>query len=85
VVPELVVGLYQAARAGDWAAARSLQAKVDAVRQILMDGSQLSLYKAMLTRRGIPAGGVRPPLLQADEAQAAECWQALVELEIGIG
>jgi dihydrodipicolinate synthase/N-acetylneuraminate lyase len=58
---------------------------VDAVRQIMRDGSQLSLYKAMLTRRGLRGGGVRPPLLPADEAQTAECWQALMDLDIGIG
>ena len=82
VVPELVVGLYNAARAGDWTTAQALQTKVDAVRQILQDGSQLSLYKAMLTLRGISAGGVRPPLLPAGEDQANECWQALVNLDI---
>jgi len=85
VVPELVVSLYLAARARDWETARALQAKVDAVRPILRDGSQLSLYKAMLTRRGLNGGRVRPPLLQADEAQTAECWQALINLDIGIG
>ena len=85
VVPELVVGLYHAAQAGDWATAHSLQAKVDAVRQIMRDGSQLSLYKAMLIRRGLDTGGVRPPLLPTGDEQAAECWQALVNLNIGIG
>jgi len=85
VVPELVVSLYRAARAGEWETARLLQVKLDAVRAILRDGSQLSLYKAMLTRRGLNGGRVRPPLLQADEAQTAECWQALINLDIGIG
>jgi dihydrodipicolinate synthase/N-acetylneuraminate lyase len=84
VVPELVVSLYTAARAGNWVYAQALQAKVDAVRQILRDGSQLSLYKAMLTRRGLYGGMVRPPLLPAEEAQTEECWQALVNLDIGI-
>jgi dihydrodipicolinate synthase/N-acetylneuraminate lyase len=46
----------------------------------MLDGGQLSLYKAMLTRRGIPAGGVRPPLLPADEELASACWQALGKL-----
>jgi dihydrodipicolinate synthase/N-acetylneuraminate lyase len=85
VVPELVVSLYTAARAGDWTTAHALQAKVDAVRQILRDGSQLSLYKTILTRRGLNGGLVRPPLVQADEDQADECWQALIDLDIGIG
>jgi dihydrodipicolinate synthase/N-acetylneuraminate lyase len=85
VVPELVVSLYTAARDGNWVTARMLQAKVDAVRQILRDGSQLSLYKVILTRRGLNGGLVRSPLIQTDEAQASECWQALVDLNIGIG
>ena len=84
VVPELVVSLVCAARAGEWETARLLQAKLDAVRTILRDGSQLSLYKAILTRRGLNGGKVRPPLLQADEAQTEECWQALMRLDIGI-
>ena len=84
VVPELVVSLYRAAHNGDWATARKLQTKVDAVRQILRDGSQLSLYKAILTHRGLNGGLARPPLVQTSENQAAECWQALVDLDIGI-
>jgi len=84
VVPELVVSLYHAARTKNWTTAQTLQAKVDAVRQILRDGSQLSLYKAILTRRGLNGGLARPPLVQTGEAQAAECWQALVNLDIGV-
>ncbi len=85
VVPELVVGLYQAARARDWDTARTLQGRLDAVRTLLQDGGQISLYKAMLTRRGLNGGTARPPLRQTDESQAAECWQALRNLDIGIG
>lgn len=85
IIPELVVSLYHAAQVRDWATAKILQAKVDAVRHIMQDGSQLSLYKAILTRRGLSGGEARPPLLQAEEAQTAKCWKALVNLDIGIG
>jgi dihydrodipicolinate synthase/N-acetylneuraminate lyase len=85
VVPELVVSLFLAARAGDWETARILQARLDAVRHILQDGSQLSLYKAILTHRGLNGGRARLPLLQTDESQGAECWQALRDLDISIG
>lgn len=85
VVPELVVSLFLAARAGDWETARILQARLDAVRHIMQDGSQLSLYKAILTHRGLNGGRARLPLLQTDESQAAECWQALRDLDISIG
>jgi dihydrodipicolinate synthase/N-acetylneuraminate lyase len=85
VVPELVVSLYRAACVGDWDTARALQSRLDAVRMLLQDGGQISLYKAMLTRRGLNGGAARRPLLQTEESQAAECWQALKGLYIGIG
>lgn len=84
VVPELVLSLYHATRAGDWDTARLLQAKLDAVRNILRDGGQISLYKAMLSHRGLKGGGVRSPLLPASEDQIKDCWQALVSLDIGL-
>jgi hypothetical protein len=39
---------------------------------------------SFIHRCGLDAGKVRPPLLQTDEAQAAACWQALVNLNIQI-
>ena len=66
--------------AGDWPQARSLQRQLDQVRTLLEDGRDLSLFKAMLTQRGLPVGSVRPPLLAASPATVAERWQALVAL-----
>lgn len=80
VVPELIVALHQAASAGDWPQARSLQQQLDQVRYLLEDGRDLSLFKAMLARRGLPVGSVRPPLLAASPAIIAKRWQALVAL-----
>jgi len=77
VVPELVVALQQAATAGDLPLARKLQQQMDQVRDLLGDGRDLSLFKGMLTRRGLAVGAVRAPLLQAPEAIIEQRWQAL--------
>jgi dihydrodipicolinate synthase/N-acetylneuraminate lyase len=77
VVPELVVALYRAASEGNLELARELQRKVDAVRQLLGDGGDLSLFKGILAQRGLEAGAVRAPLLQAPEAVITQRWQAL--------
>lgn len=81
VVPELVVSLHRAASDGDWPQARCLQQQLDQVRSLLKDGRDLSLFKAMLTRRGLLVGSVRPPLLAASPGVVADCWQALVALQ----
>jgi 4-hydroxy-tetrahydrodipicolinate synthase len=77
VVPELVVALYHAATEGNLELARELQKKVDAVRQLLGDGGDLSLFKGILAQRGLKVGAVRAPLLQAPEAAITQRWQAL--------
>lgn len=81
-VPELVVALHAAATQGDLPRARELQATLDAVRAILGDGADLSLFKGMLAKRGLPVGDVRAPLLQASEDMIASCWQALTALDL---
>jgi dihydrodipicolinate synthase/N-acetylneuraminate lyase len=77
VVPELVVALYQAATEGNLKLARELQRKVDAVRQLLGDGGDLSLFKGILAQCGLEVGAVRAPLLQVPEAVIAQRWRAL--------
>ncbi len=84
VVPELVVALYHAAAEGNLEAARELQRKVDAVRQLLGDGANLSLFKGMLAQRGLAVGAVRAPLLQATEAVIAQRWHALNALDLDL-
>lgn len=82
VVPELVVALYNSASTGDLATAQKLQRTLNAVREILGDGADLSLFKGVLVKRGLSVGAVRKPLLQASEAQLTECWQALTALDL---
>lgn len=82
VVPELIVSLYRAAAAGELSRARVLQQQVNAVRRLLGDGGDLSLFKGILARRGLPVGPVRPPQLQASADLTADCWQTLTALGI---
>jgi 4-hydroxy-tetrahydrodipicolinate synthase len=79
-VPELVVALYEAASSGDLPRARELQAQVNAVRRLLEDGRDLSLFKGMLAARGIPVGTVRAPLVPAPDDVIRDKWQALEAL-----
>jgi 4-hydroxy-tetrahydrodipicolinate synthase len=82
VVPELVVALHRAAAAEDLAVARALQQRLNRVRDLLEDGLNLSLFKAMLACRGLAVGPVRPPLVQVSETIIAERWQALAALNL---
>jgi 4-hydroxy-tetrahydrodipicolinate synthase len=63
VMPELFVTLYHAFKSGDWASARHAQEQVASLARILGDGD-LSLFKGVLQRRGLPVGPVRRPLLE---------------------
>ncbi len=84
VVPELVVSLYAAAAGGDLPRARELQGTLDAVRAILRDGADLSLFKGVLAQRGLAVGAVRAPLVQASDATITTCWQALTALNLDL-
>ncbi len=84
VVPDLVVALYNAALEGNLESARELQRKVDSVRRILEDGADLSLFKGILTQRGLAVGAVRAPLLQAPEAVITQRWHALNALGLDL-
>lgn len=67
--PELITALYHAASSGDMDLARTLQQKVNAIRDMLKDGRDLSLLKGILTKRGLAVGKVRSPLPQASQAE----------------
>ncbi len=83
VVPELAVRLYRAVQEGDLARGRALQQALDRVRRLLRDGHDLSLFKGLLARRGVPIrADVRPPLLTASPERVEECWRALCALDL---
>ncbi len=82
VVPELMVALYRAVTTGDLPQARKLQQQLNQVRVILGDGGNLSLFKAMLAKRGVTVGDVRAPLLPASAELIAAKWDELATLGV---
>ncbi|MGE5481849.1 MAG: dihydrodipicolinate synthase family protein [Bacteroidota bacterium] len=73
VIPEIMVALYEASAAGDWAKARKLQADANAVRNLLKSGPDIASYKFAVRWRGNEEfRGMRGPLTDVsseDEAQ----------------
>ena len=82
-IPELVTALFEAASSGDLDRARPLQQRLNTVRDILEDGRDLSLFKAVLGQRGLPVGAVRAPLLLAPEDVVRRKWIELQALDLG--
>ena len=77
VFPEPFVSLFKAVAGGDWASAGAFQDKVTAGAGILGNGSDLSLFKGVLRRRGLETGPVRRPLVTASEAVIDRCVDAM--------
>ena len=84
VFPELFVTLFDAFQRGDYTSARAAQERINVVRHILRDGGDLALFKAVVARRGVALGGVRPPLLDVSSATVDECVRALATAGIMI-
>lgn len=84
VFPELFVALFEAFWSGDMAAARAAQERVNVVVRVLKDGADLSLFKAILARRGLPVGGVRMPRLNAPSSEVQACVEALKAARIDV-
>ena len=80
VFPELVVGLFESYRLGQEARAEQLQATLDRVRSIMLDGRSIGLMKRMLEWRGPRAGSVRPPLPEVEDAAVRAAAQKLGDL-----
>ena len=82
--PELFVKLFDAFWQGDLRAARMAQEQINVIRRVLKDGTDLSLFKAILTKRGIAFGCVRPPLRNAPATVVEACAEALEAAGIGV-
>ncbi len=82
VFPELVVGLYEAFQQGQEASAEQLQATLDRVRSIMLDGSSIGLMKRVLEWRVPRAGSVRPPLPKVDGAAVRTAVRQLGDLNL---
>ena len=77
VAPEPFVELLRAVRTGDMNRARKVAALICEVAKALHNGSRLDLFKWVVTKRGIPAGTVRPPALPGSEEEAVAVWSRL--------
>jgi 4-hydroxy-tetrahydrodipicolinate synthase len=82
--PEVLVELHRAFARGNLASAQAAQTRVNHIRRILKDGGDLSLFKAVLTYRGIPCGGVRAPLLNASSETIDAAINALLDQGIAL-
>jgi 4-hydroxy-tetrahydrodipicolinate synthase len=60
--PEPVVDVVRAFETGDIEAARAAQQRLDELIAVVNMGPPFAGYKAGLALRGVPVGGVRPPL-----------------------
>jgi len=83
VIPDLMVGVYDAFQAGDHARARALQQRVS----ILRDGLPgIATYpapvKAALELMDLPAGPPRRPVLPPDEAARARLRALLAQVGV---
>jgi dihydrodipicolinate synthase/N-acetylneuraminate lyase len=77
--PEVMVALYDAARAGDWAKAAELQTKANRLRDILKSGPYVHPYKLAVGWRGLSFGGMRAPLRECTPLEATAIRAALTE------
>lgn len=84
LVPEVVVGIYDAVQRGDLEAAQVLQEQLDAVRRLLHDGGNLDLYKGIMAKRGFRMGSARAPLPQASPELVDESWEGLLALGLSL-
>jgi len=82
--PEPFVDMFKALADGDWNAAGAYQDKITTGAGILGNGSDLSLFKGVLRRRGLDTGPVRSPLVNASEAVIDRCVRAMEEAGIDL-
>lgn len=77
-MPELFVEVYRQFCAGNLGAAQLAQKKATELCWLMKCGADMSIFKTILTARGIPGGHVRRPLLDLD---AAEQERLLAQIE----
>ena len=61
LTPELFVGVWQAARRGDWQQARKLGDRANALISIVLRFPMIAAIKKLLEWSGMPCGPVLPP------------------------
>ncbi len=82
VFPELYLALLAAWAGGRLADAQAAQARIVAMQRALSNGVHLGWYKHVLAERGVPVGGVRPPLLDPSPSEQAMIRERLKALTL---
>jgi dihydrodipicolinate synthase/N-acetylneuraminate lyase len=82
VFPELYLEVHACWKAGRTSDAQAAQARIVAMQQALGSGARLGWYKYVLALRGIPVGGVRPPLSDPSPAEQEAMRKSLRELRL---
>ncbi len=82
--PEIVVGIHEAFHAGDLAAAQKLQKQLQAASNVIGSAGWLTAVKGVLAERGLPVGGVRPPMLRASDEAIRACIAQLRALKVDL-
>ena len=82
--PEIVVGIHEAFHAGDLAAAQKRQRQLKAASDVIASAGWLTAVKGVLNERGLPVGGVRPPMLRASDETIRACLAQLRALKVDL-
>lgn len=70
--PEYFVEVYRQFKAGNLEAAKAAQDKATELVWIMKAGADMSIFKNLLTIRGVPGGHVRKPLLDLPDEDVAK-------------
>ena len=82
--PEIVAGIHAAFHAGDLTKAQALQRQLNSASDVIRSGGWLTVVKGILAHRGLPVGGVRPPMLCATEETVRACLAQLRALKVDL-
>lgn len=82
--PEVIVKLFEAYWAGDLEKAAHQQLLLDQVRNLLKNGTDLSLLKRAVDYRGPCGGAVRPPLFEFDPANFEPISAQLKQIDLSL-
>lgn len=82
--PEIVAGIHEAFHAGDLPKAQRLQKQLKAASDVIGSAGWLTAVKGVLAERGLPVGGVRPPMPRASEEAIRACIAQLRALKVDL-
>lgn len=82
--PEIVLGIHDAFHAGDLAAAQKRQKQLKAASDVIGSAGWLTAVKGVMSERGLPVGGVRPPMPSASAEAIRACIAQLRALKVDL-